>query len=622
MPTAIPKSATPDAPAKSRAPRPAVPSAVPGLGAVPHEGGVSFRVWAPHARAVSVVGTFNEFDAGAHPLAPEGKGHWSADLADAKVGDEYRYAVTTADGVVTKIDPYAREVTNSVGNGVVHDPAFDWGPEFKSPAWNEMVIYELHVGTFNDHDPYDAFPAQLQSVADRFDHLKALGINAIQVMPIAEFAGDRSWGYNPAHMFAVESAYGGPSAFKQFVKDAHAAGFAVILDVVYNHFGPSDLDLWRFDGWSENGGGGIYFYQDWRKETPWGDTRPDYGREEVRRFIRDNALMWLEDYKVDGLRMDMTLYIRSVRADAEPNLPDGWSLLQDVNREIRAKFPNAITIAEDLQKADALTADPEAGGAGFGAQWDAHFVHPVREAVITPDDANRSMTALAQAITFRYNADAFERVIYSESHDEVANGRSRVPYDINPQDPTGWHAQKRSCLAAALMFTAPGIPMLFQGQEFLEGEWFRDTVPVHWDQRAEFRGIVRLYRDLIRLRLNKAGHTRGLTGQHVQVIQANDDAKVLAYRRWYSGATGGERGDEVVVVANFAGQPRPGYLVGFPAAGKWDLVFNSDWSGYSEQFGNYASGDAFAMPGVYDGQAARGIVDLGPYSVLVFARKG
>ena len=257
---------------------------------------------------------------------------------------------------MSKIDPYAREVTNSVGNGVVHDPNFDWGEAFHTtPPWNEWVIYELHVGTFNDPNPTDDRPGTFADIVRRFDHLKKLGVNCLQVMPVAEFAGDRSWGYNPAHIFAVESSYGGPKAFKEFVREAHRAGFAVILDVVYNHFGPSDLDLWRFDGWSENGGGGIYFYNDWRRETPWGDTRPDYGRPEVRQFIRDNALMWVEDYHVDGLRMDMTLYIRSVRADGEPNLPDGWTLLQWINGEIREKHPNTLTIAEDLQHNDWLT---------------------------------------------------------------------------------------------------------------------------------------------------------------------------------------------------------------------------------------------------------------------------
>jgi 1,4-alpha-glucan branching enzyme len=245
------------------------------------------------------------------------------------------------------------------------------------------------------------------------------------------------------------------------------------LDVVYNHFGPSDLDLWQFDGWSENEKGGIYFYNNWKSETPWGDTRPDYGRGEVRQFIRDNALFWLEEYGLDGLRFDMTLYIRNVRGNEEDpgdTIAEGWSLMQWVNGEIATRFPGRIAIAEDLRNKAALTAPVEAGGAAFGEQWDSQFVHPIREVLIAPDDAHRHMGTVAHALAHHYNGDPFERVIYTESHDEVANGKARIPHEIAPGDPAHWAAQKRSTLGAALVLTAPGIPMLFQGQEFLQGE--------------------------------------------------------------------------------------------------------------------------------------------------------
>jgi 1,4-alpha-glucan branching enzyme len=605
-------------PAELRRGRVSTTTARPGMGAIPHAAGVAFRVWTPYAEAVSVVGTFNDWDKQRHPLTRENDhGYWYIDVPAAKIGDQYRYVLTTPWGERSRIDPYAREVTSSVGNAVVHDPYFDWGEKYlRTPPWNEWVIYELHVGTFFDPDPTEDKPATFETIVRRFDHLKKLGVNCLQVMPIAQFAGERSWGYNPAHIFAVESAYGGPTEFKRFVREAHRNGFAVILDVVYNHFGPSDLHLWQFDGWSENDGGGIYFYQDWRKETPWGATRPDYGRPEVRQFIRDNALMWIEDYHVDGLRMDMTLYIRSVRADGEPNLPDGWSLIQWINAEIRERHPNTLTIAEDLQHNDWLTKPVDEGGAGFGSQWDDQFVHPIREAVITAADEARSMVAVANAITHQYNADAFQRVIYSESHDEVANGKARVVHEIAPGDPHNWFAQKRSTLAAALVFTAPGIPMLFQGQEFLEGGWFRDTVPVDWHNRDEFRGIVRLYRDLIALRLNRGGRTRGLCGQHVQMIRVDDANHVIAFRRWMDGGPG----DDVVVVANFHRDPRNNFSIGFPAVGTWKLQMNTDWKGYSEQFGDHPSADVVAQPGEFDGLPANAAVNIGPYSALVYSQ--
>ena len=593
------------------------PAPIPGMGAMAHGGGIAFRVWAPYAKAVSVVGGFNDFQPTVNPMAHEAEGFWYADVASAKVGQEYRFWLDTETGPVTRIDPYAREVTNSIGNAVIADPRFDWSDDhFEIPNWNELVIYELHIGTFNDDQLDVDAPAKFESVVRRFDHLKKLGINCIQIMPVAEFAGDRSWGYNPAHMFAVESAYGGPKAFKELVKQAHKNGIAVILDVVYNHFGPSDLDLWRFDGWSENDGGGIYFYNDYRRTTPWGDTRPDYGRPQVRQFIRDNALMWLEEFRVDGLRMDMTLYIRSVDASVTQVLPDGWSLMQWVNTEIRARFPKAITIAEDLQNDPAVTGAAESGGAAFGSQWDAQFVHPIREAVITGADEHRSMEAVKNAILARYNGDPIQRVVYSESHDEVANGRARVPQEIDPNGASNWFAQKRSTLAAALVLTSPGIPMLFQGQEFVEGEWFRDTVPLNWEQTETFRGIVRMYRDLIHLRLNKKGTSRGLTGPNVAVTHVNDDANIIAFRRWMDGGPH----DEVVVVANFHRDPREGYSLGFSQPGTWKLIFNSDWKGYSEQFEGYASADVAAEVGEYDGMPNKAEVNIGAYSVLIFGQ--
>ncbi len=591
-------------------------NAIRGMGAILHGKGVAFRVWAPHAESVSVIGSFNDWSGDSHPMQPEENGYWYVDVAEAAAGDQYKFLLMTPTGTFQRIDPYAREVTGSVGNAVVHDPHFDWhGDDFHLAHWNELVIYELHIGTFNDEADLD-HPGKFASVKARLGHLKRLGVNAIQIMPVGEFAGDRSWGYNPAHIFSVELAYGGPQAFKKFVKHAHQEGIAVILDLVYNHFGPGDLDLWQFDGWSENGRGGIYFYNDERAVTPWGETRPDYGRGEVRQYLLDNVMMWLEEYRVDGIRFDCTQFIRTINGSDAQDLPDGWSMLQWINREVALKYPGRITIAEDLRNNPWITKDVGAGGAGFASQWDAMFVHPIRQAVVSPDDEQRSLAAIRDAICYRYNDDAFDRVIYSESHDEVANGRARVPQEISPDDPKGWYARKRSTLAAAMVFTAPGIPMIFQGQEFLEGGWFRDTVPLDWDQDDEFHGIVRLYRDLIRLRLNQGGFTRGLCGQFTHVFHLNEERKVIAFHRW---DTGGPV-DDVVVVANFMHEPQEGYIIGFPVAGTWKLRFNSDWQGYSDDFRGHPSTDIGAEPGEQDRFPFHASISIGAYSVLIFSQ--
>lgn len=583
-----------------------------GMGALPFDGGVAFRVWAPHAESAAAVGDFNEWSADADPLESEGNGYWYCEVGAAEVGQEYKFVVRNGDQTLFRIDPYARQVTNSVGNGVIYDhAAFDWeGDRFALSGHHELVIYELHIGSFFVRDEG---VGTLHLAMEKFDHLVKLGVNAVQVMPLAEFAGDYSWGYNPAHIFSVESAYGGPDAFKTFVREAHRRGLGVILDVVYNHFGPSDLDLWRFDGWSENDLGGIYFYNDERSATPWGNTRPDYGREEVRRFIHDNAMMWLRDYHVDGLRYDMTPYIRSVNASGK-DLPEGWDLMRWINTSLRDQFPGRIAIAEDMHK-DATITRVDDGGAAFHAQWDGAFVHPVREAIIAMDDSWRSMGSVADAILTVYNGDAFHRVIYTESHDEVANGQARVVSEVNPDDPTGWYAQKRSTVGAALVLTSPGIPMLFQGQEFLQGEWFRDDVPLDWELREEYHGIARLYRDLIRLRRNWHDNTRGLRGHSTEIVHLNDPENVLAYHRWADGGPG----DSVVVVVNLSAHDRHDYRIGMPASGEWRLELNSDASRYSDEFGNYLSTDTHADAGDFDGQPASALVSIAAYSVLVYS---
>jgi 1,4-alpha-glucan branching enzyme len=577
------------------------------MGAVVQDGGVKFRVWAPNAKGVYVTGDFNKWSDTSAPLERGDDGVWSGLVPGALAGQEYRFSIETAEGRISRIDPYAREVTNSVGNAVITDlgPAPEDG--FVSPAWNEMVIYEMHVGTFAA--PKEGVLGTFEDAIGRLAHLKTLGINAIQIMPAAEFAGDVSWGYNPAHIFAVETAYGGPEGFRAFIRAAHKAGLAVILDVVYNHFGPSDLDLWRFDGWGEGDGGGIYFYNDWRAETPWGATRPDYGRPEVRQFIRDNALFWFETYGIDGLRFDMTLYIRNVSGD-EGNpahvLEDGWSLLQWINSEVAQSFPGRITIAEDLRTKDEITASPEDGGAGFGAQWDAAFVHPVREVLTAVDDAHRSIEAVVAALTKTYNGDPFRRVVYTESHDEVANGKARVPHEIDAGAQRSWHAQKRSTLGAALVFTAPGIPMIFQGQEFFQGGWFDDTVPLDWAQRDEFSGIVRLYRDLVKLRI---GH-QGLTGRHIDIMLADEERKLVVYRRY-----GDDADADAIVALNFGIDPAHEVEVGLPRAGGWALRLNTDWEGYSCDFGDFQSTDLHVVE--VDG-GVTGKFSIAGYSALIF----
>ncbi len=588
--------------------------ALAGMGAIITDGGVAFRVWAPHADSVAVTGDFNEWSITADPLGDEGNGYWYGFVEGATAGQEYKFHLTNGEQELDRIDPYAMQVTNSVGNGVIYDhSAYDWeGESAHCPPHHEMVIYEMHVGSFA---PSDDGVGGFHDVIEQLDYLQELGVNTLQIMPVAEFAGDQSWGYNPAHIFAVESAYGGPDAFKTLIKTAHQRGFAVILDVVYNHFGPSDLDLWQFDGWGEDGKGGIYFYNDDRSSTPWGDTRPDYGREEVRRFIHDNAMMWLREYHVDGLRLDMTPYMRSVSGGGF-ELEEGFGLMRWITQSMRDQYPGRISIAEDLHGHDRIVG-LEGDGAGFHAQWDAEFVHPVRHAITAMTDEERSLSSIADAIAHNYDGDPFRRVVYTESHDEVANGSARVPHEIDPGNADGWFAQKRSTVGGALVMTSPGIPMIFQGQEALEGGWFSDDDPLDWDRIERFEGITKLYKTLIDLRLNRGGVTRGLTGRGLNVYHVNEADNVIAFQRWMDHGAG----DDVVVVVNLSTNTYTDYRIGMPHGGLWKLRFNSDAKLYSSLFGDFDSFDVTAHDDSgEDGMGAHANVSIAPYSVLIYSQ--
>ena len=581
------------------------------FGANPNASGTQFRVWAPNADRVFVTGTFNGWNDASDELTKGEGGVFAGTVAAAKAGDEYLYVIERGGQTVKRADPRAARMTSSAGNSVVYDQsAYTWQTtSYDTPTFDDAVVYEMHVGTFNDQPGGN--PGTWASAIAKLDHLKGLGVNMLEVMPPAEFAGDFSWGYNGAYPFAPESAYGTPDDMKQFIDEAHARGMGVLIDVVHNHYGPSDLSMWCFDI-ECYGAGGIYFYTDNRRESGWG-PRPDFGRQQVRDFIVDNERMWLDDYRADGLRWDSTVNIRSANGT---DIPEGWQTLQRANDWVDGNSSWKLMVAEDLQGNEWLTKTTASGGAGFDTQWDAGFFHPVDRNLIEPTDANRSMAEIKGAIENRYAGRAMARVIYTESHDEVANGKQRIPEMIWPGHADSYYSKKRSTLGAALVMTAPGIPMLFEGQEFLENGYFTDSIPLDWTKTTTFSGILAMYRDLIALRKSDGGVTRGLRGENVNVFHVNDTNKVIAFHRWDQGGAG----DDVIVVLNFSGTAFPQYDIGLPRGGTWKVRFNSDWQGYDAGFPGTPSNDTAAVGGGQDGLAFHGTIGIGAYSAVVLSQ--
>jgi 1,4-alpha-glucan branching enzyme len=578
----------------------------PGMGATPYADalgtGVTFRVWSPNATSVAVRGTFNGW--GSTALAKEAMGDlWSADVPNVVNGSQYKYFIN---GTHWWKDPRARRVTqsgynNPDANSLVYFPnTFDWQGTTRLPVTqSNLVIYEMHVGAFYDSTPLNNSPGKFTDVVAKLDYLTNLGINAIELLPIAEFPGDYSWGYNPADIFAVENnGYGGPDGLKLLVREAHKRGVHVLLDVVHNHYGPSDLELYGFDVGAANR---FYFYTNSGICcTPWGD-RPNYANPGVRSFITDNFKMWMDEYHIDGFRWDAVGAMRFYDP-GYVNIPAADSLIQAINNtEIRANRPGVISIAEDA-----------AAGQGFHGEWNHSLAHTLMQQVVEPVDANRNMNSLWSAI----NGNGFFRVAFSESHDLAGNlngaGAQRLPTRIDPGNPDSYFARKRSMLAAATVLTAPALPMLFMGQELHATNQFADNAPLDWSRTLTHSNVVNFYRDLIHLRRNLNGVSAGLTGPNITSHVVRNDApwKLLAFHRWGAGAN-----DQVMVIMNFTSTAIPSYWIHtWPASGRWYVNLNSDWTRYGNDFGNYGSS-------VVNVTGSSGEIAIGPYSVLILSRQ-
>ncbi len=545
------------------------------------DGGAVFKVWvnAPtwylEGDWVSVRGDFNGWSCTV--LDNLGGGWYCGRAAGVADGDEYKYyfwdETCGGNGWDFHEDARYRYVNRyDNNNSVVVDPfAYDWQvTDFTPPPFEEMIVYELHVGTFSGYNDGLNRMGRYRDIVDgHVDHLRYLGVNVVELMPITEFDGFESWGYNPVTHFAPEESYGNPEDLKYTIDRLHEAGIAVVVDVVYNHFSGNGNYMWEY-------GDRTYFdmYNGLPAcDTPWG-AQAAFWRQEVRDYFAENILFWLEEYNVDGFRMDATRFMRGGEGNGGC-YSNGADLMKRINDMIDARHVNAISIAEELPNSTWIVDDTPAG-AGFDAQWFDPHTDNIRAATLAAARGfDPDMYSVADAI-IGWGYEPTEIVRYVESHDEAGGDSDgdedrRLPVSIDPADPYSFKAKSLTKLAQGLGFVAPGIPMLLQG-----GEWAEDRkFDAGWDNRIDWSKAVSraemtlFFRDLIGLRKSDCA-LRPDGGSDVYNI--NDNGNVVVFSR---GA-----GNEIVVIANFSATNYADYALAFPYNGTWHEILNSQATVY------------------------------------------
>lgn len=578
-----------------------------------------FSFYAPNARKVYVAGDFNSWNATNIPMRlSHDRTIWWAAVSNTSPGQRYKFVVERHDRTLVWVaDPASRKQVHSTGDSVIVSQSYTWAP-WTRPTHDYYNIYQIHIRTFftngSDYNGWGTFTTAIS----RFDYLTNLGITAIEPLPIQEFAGDISWGYNYVFHYAPETSYagGGLSAaatniitLKNFVNEAHKRGLAVILDLVFNHQGTSDDPIALFDPAANWSNPDTYWYSG---STPWG-PRFNYSNPMVSKYLVDSARYFMEFFRVDGFRFDATAYIND------------WGFMQFVTDRLRAIDSRVLLIAEHLPNDRWVTRKRSAGGAGFDAQWNVNLSHELKKLFISGPGAV-DINAIANYIVADYLNNGLDNqspyglfaVQYHVSHDEAANGKQRPSADLVNRGSWGnseYDAQGQMITAIATAVMARGIPMLFFGEEFLEGywpgnqKWFRDDVPITWANLSRVRATntMRAVRDLNWIRRNNAPIRFDLIG----IVHVNNTAKVLSFRRGYGTGSG-----DIYVIINYNKQNYSSYGIPFPSAGTWELIFAHPSGAYGD-----AWADAYLVNPVNYSGSGNVNIKIPEYGVLIYRKQ-
>jgi len=590
------------------------------MGAHPHDGTTTFRVWAPNASAVSVVSDRNGWQPGVHALDADTSGVWRGTFDAYTVGDLYKFSITSADGVhtVAKSDPYARAAQIAPETAsVIASPSHDWqdadwmtgrGGANRHDA--PISTYEVHLGSWR-YEPggYEALARQLA------DYCVDMGFTHVELLPIMEHPFYGSWGYQSTGYFAPTARYGSPEQVMALVDILHRAGVGVILDWVPSHFPTDEAALGYFDGTHlyEHADPKQGFHPDWKSFVF------NYGRPEVRSFLLSSAHFWLDQFHVDGLRVDAVasmLYLDYSREDGEwiPNEHGGnenleaVAFLQDLNRTVYGAFPDVVMVAEESTAWPGVTNPTDAGGLGFGFKWDMGWMHDTLE-YLAEDPVHRRWHH--DRITFRSVYQASENYVLPLSHDEVVHGKGSL-LEKMPGD--RWQRFANLRLLLGYQWTVPGKKLLFMGGEFGSPDEWNHEAELPWpvlgdDAHAGVQGWVRRMNELYREVPALHRVDRDPSGFR-WVVDDDAEQSVLAFLRLADDA------NPALVVMNNTPTPRYGYRLG-AFGGTWQLVANSDDAGYG------GSGMAAPERLVADGEPTHGFdtsvtVDLPPLALLIY----
>ena len=586
--------------------------------------GCAFAVWAPNAQRVSVVGDFNQWDGLRHPMHWRGEcGVWEIFLPGVRPGALYKFEIVDAHGHRTqKTDPYALRSEGPPGNAA---QVCDWplaadamaatAGRADSPLSTPMAIYEVHAGSWRR--PHGQIPDWDFLAAELVPYVADLGFTHIELLPITEHPFYGSWGYQPTGLYAPTARYGSPQALRRFIAAAHGAGLKLILDWVPGHF-PSDAHaLARFDGTA------LYEHADPREgfHQDWNTLIYNFGRNEVRNFLVGSALFWIEQYAVDGLRVDAVasmLYRDYSRAAGQwlPNRDGGREnyeaidFLQRTNQTLHQEAPGVLTLAEESTAFPRVTGASGTGGLGFDFKWNMGWMNDTL-AYFALDPVHRRWHH--HQITFALTYAWSEHYVLPLSHDEVVHGKGSL---LGKMWGDPW--QKRANLRAlyALMYAFPGKKLLFMGSELAApAEWNHDA-ELDWGllQDPAHAGVQHLVRDLNRLyRERPSLHARDGDAAAFRWIEADDaDHSVYSFMRF-----GHQPQQQLLAVCNLTPMPRAGWRIGVPQAGLWREVLNTDSAHYGgSNMGNHGGVQAEAV--AMHGQAWSLKLNLPPLAVVWF----